>query len=521
MSLGSRLWDRLRSIEPFTLGFLGLVGVPGHVVESLEFLLVFQLFFLFFLWPFVAPIVGLVLGVVPGRETDDEADPIDWIYLGDWREYAAWFLAFPLTFLNPLLLAQDAMQMLGSLVAIARYRGSPPAADDYEQAVSYRLPFDGTWTVVNGGPEKDQSHSWFPVTQRYAYDFVVTDDDGRSRPEGTSTSVDNYYCYAEPVLAPADGIVVDVFDTDLEPSRGGGFSHPLKRDIRGNYVVIRHVPDEYSSLVHLVPGSVCVAPGDRVERGERVGRCGHSGNSSEPHLHFQVQDQPAFETAAGLPVQFDELVVESPVDGEIEGADERRESRAFVSAGQRVRHVGAEKADSESEREETESTRVAGVSSRTTDDGRVSNGAPVSNRRDWVSSLGRVGIGLVVGTVLALVARLLASWLPLASGIDAWLVPVAVLGIAATLAVVYRYGFGLVAGSGYVSRPGWTGVPLGLGIEAAGIGTFGWLDPSVGFGVGTLIAIWFLAGFVILVVASEYDRRRLGATQFRSLPSVE
>ena len=141
---------------------------------------------------------------------------------------------------------------------------------------------------------------------------MITDEEGRSRPENTDTIIDNYYCYDEPVLAPAEGIVVDVLDGDPELGRAGGFSHPLKRSITGNKITIKHAEREYSSLVHLVPGSISVEPGDHVERGEAIGRCGHSGNSSEPHLHFQLHDHPAFELSAGLPVRFDKVNADAP-----------------------------------------------------------------------------------------------------------------------------------------------------------------------------------------------------------------
>lgn len=37
---------------------------------------------------------------------------------------------------------------------------------------------------------------------------------------------------------------------------------------------------------HLLPGSLRVKPGDRVRRGQVIGRLGNSGNSTGPHLHF-------------------------------------------------------------------------------------------------------------------------------------------------------------------------------------------------------------------------------------------
>jgi hypothetical protein len=124
--------------------------------------------------------------------------------------------------------------------------------------------------------------------------------------------VEHHYCYDEPIVAPADGVVVDAYDTDTELYRGGGISHPLKRTIFGNYVTIQHAPEEYSTSAHLVPGSVAVEPGDAVERGQEIGRCGHSGNSSEPHLHFQLQDGPVLETAMSLPVAFTGAEAERP-----------------------------------------------------------------------------------------------------------------------------------------------------------------------------------------------------------------
>jgi len=58
-----------------------------------------------------------------------------------------------------------------------------------------------------------------------------------------------------------------------------------------------------AALVHLRRGSVRVRPGDRVAAGPLLAECGNSGNSSEPHLHFQLMDHPSV-LLAGLPVRF-------------------------------------------------------------------------------------------------------------------------------------------------------------------------------------------------------------------------
>jgi murein DD-endopeptidase MepM/ murein hydrolase activator NlpD len=60
-----------------------------------------------------------------------------------------------------------------------------------------------------------------------------------------------------------------------------------------------------------VRGSVLVTIGPHVTRGQQIGRCGHSGFSTEPHLHFHAQDREDFYSSAGVPVVFADLVVDS------------------------------------------------------------------------------------------------------------------------------------------------------------------------------------------------------------------
>ena len=53
-----------------------------------------------------------------------------------------------------------------------------------------------------------------------------------------------------------------------------------------------------------MPGSITVAMGQQVIRGQVIARCGNSGNTSEPHVHFQLNDGSSFFTSAGLPIRF-------------------------------------------------------------------------------------------------------------------------------------------------------------------------------------------------------------------------
>lgn len=494
-SFAARIRRRLRSLEPIHVALLGLLAIPGYLFDSLAALQVFWVFFLALLWPLVAPLVELALG--RAADAEEAVGPTDWIETGDWRTYAAWYLMLPLTILNPLVLAQDTMQFLGAAVAYARHRGSMPAAGSYEQRRSYRLPFDGRWTVVNGSYDRDYSHSWFPVNQRYAYDFVITDTDGRTSPEGSGSRVESSYCYDEPVLAPADGAVIDVCDSAFESSRGGGLSHLLKRDIRGNYVVIQHAPDEYSCLAHLVPGSVGVEPGDRVTRGQRIGRCGHTGNSSDPHLHFQLQDHPDFEIAAGLPVAFDDVDAEWPgAEAPIDDPSTRNDAdgaRTFVTAGQRVAHV---------DRDGDASSRTRDITDAASETHDAGSGGATDRRRAGTEFLQRVAFGACVGGVVTYFVSIVASWLVVAE----------VLAAGAALGVAYRLGLSLRRGDGYVRRPGSIGTVVGAGLVATAVAWYGTNGFAIGVGLLALGASTFLAGFVVFLVLGEYDGRRLRAS---------
>ncbi|AWR87817.1 M23 family metallopeptidase [Meiothermus taiwanensis] len=218
------------------------------------------------------------------------------------RRRPALAISLALSTISPPILATSLLQLIGGFVASARYRSRPPTAETYRQRTRYTLPFTGVWWVANGGPDPSTSHSWELIGQRYAYDFVILDESGKSyRQDGRR--IEDYYAFGAPVLAPADGMVVAVQNRHRD-CPWPGVIDPLAWSILGNYVVIRHNEGEYSLLAHLRRGSVRVRPGDRVLRGQVIGACGNSGHSTEPHLHFQVQDHPNFFLAASLPVRY-------------------------------------------------------------------------------------------------------------------------------------------------------------------------------------------------------------------------
>ncbi len=178
-----------------------------------------------------------------------------------------------------------------SLPADSAYEGRPTRAD-------LRLPFDGEWYVFWGGRDHARNYHVVARDQRYAYDLVAVVDERTHVGDGTRN--EDYHCWERPILAPAAGTVVHAVDGvhDNVPGRmnpGQPFGNTVTLDFGGG---------EFGVFCHFRMGSVAVAVGDSVQRGQRLGLCGSSGNSSEPHLHFHLQDGAAPFVSAGLPAQF-------------------------------------------------------------------------------------------------------------------------------------------------------------------------------------------------------------------------
>ncbi len=211
--------------------------------------------------------------------------------------------------MNLTILKQSLQQMWGIILLDCKYNGHLPDINNYHTAVKYSLPFRGQWVVANGGVTQDTSHSWDIPTQRYAYDFFILDEGGESY-QGDETCPSSFYCYGQDILAPADGIIVEMQgnhpDSKIFPKRRASCE---AHDIRGNYVLIQHAENEYSLLAHLKPDSICVKLGDLIKRGEKIAECGNTGNTSEPHLHFQLQSTRSFFTSPGLPIEFENITV--------------------------------------------------------------------------------------------------------------------------------------------------------------------------------------------------------------------
>jgi hypothetical protein len=180
---------------------------------------------------------------------------------------------------------------------------------DYRTDAELYLPFQGEWFVVWGGRSVQENyHAEYP-DQRFAYDFLIVNNDTTHAGDGTKN--EDYYCFGKKILAPAGGKVVEARDgvADNTP----GIEHMNAEEPLGNYIILDHRNGEFSFLAHLQHGTVAVQQGDTVEVGQLLGLCGNSGHSSEAHLHYHLQTTAVFQQGEGLPAQFHAYMA----DGEV------------------------------------------------------------------------------------------------------------------------------------------------------------------------------------------------------------
>ena len=175
-------------------------------------------------------------------------------------------------------------------------------------ATRLQLPFKGEWTVVWGGDTKELNYHVESAAQKNAFDLVITDDKGKSY-KTTGKENEDYYAFGKELFAPCDGEVVLVVDgvKDNKP----GELNPIY--VPGNTVIVKTANNEYLFFAHFKQHSIKVAQGQKVKQGQVLGLCGNSGNSSEPHLHFHIQNTEDMNVATGVKCYFDKLVVNGQV----------------------------------------------------------------------------------------------------------------------------------------------------------------------------------------------------------------
>ena len=170
------------------------------------------------------------------------------------------------------------------------------------------------WLAANG-PSNTSSHrrAMLPINgqphigQRYAIDWIQLGDDGQAF-TGDEHDNKSYHAWDQEIHAVADGKIVEVKDGIPEnvPNSGKLAVQITNDTLPGNDIIQQLSEDHYAAYAHLRPGTIKVKVGDTVHAGDVIAHLGNTGNSSEPHLHFQVCDAPSFPASEGLPFAIDQ-----------------------------------------------------------------------------------------------------------------------------------------------------------------------------------------------------------------------
>lgn len=203
-----------------------------------------------------------------------------------------------------LMWGVDPSGSISTFAVSPKPREAPTEHGDRQTLSSLRLPFQGAWLVLQGGRSRAENYHTIARDQRFACDFSKIVDGARHKGSGRDNA--DFYAFGAPVLAPAAGVVVRAVDSYSDNIPGDPGHGPAL----GNHVIIDHGNGEHSVLSQLQKGTVAVREGHKVKAGGIIGRAGNSGQSTEPHLHYHLQDGPVALDATGLPAQFRDYVAD-------------------------------------------------------------------------------------------------------------------------------------------------------------------------------------------------------------------
>lgn len=236
------------------------------------------------------------LGAITEVVEENVSPQTGWLYRARCRFENA---PAPLT----LIIAFDPQGLVTGMLVQPEKQAYASTKLDYQTKTKLTLPFQGEWFVFWGGRDIDHNYHAVSKSQRFAYDLLMMKD-GSSH-TSTGTVLSDYYCYGAEVLAPAAGTIV--WSCDSLPDQVPGQMDPANPV--GNGVVIDHGNGEFSLLAHMQPKSLRVKVGDQVKASALLGLVGNSGNTSEPHIHYHLQNGPDMKSAEGLPAPFSNLMV--------------------------------------------------------------------------------------------------------------------------------------------------------------------------------------------------------------------
>lgn len=182
------------------------------------------------------------------------------------------------------------------------------------------------WVAANGccGNSSHRGAAMMPVggrlngAERFAIDFlrVDLDTDPVVTFRGDGTRNEDYLAYGEDLLAVADATVVAVVAETADSTPQVAPTDLRFEQLGGSYLILDIGNGNFVYYAHMIPGSATVAIGDRVSRGQVIGRLGNSGNSTEAHLHLHVMRAGVPLASDNVPYVFDRFTFVGTLEGD-------------------------------------------------------------------------------------------------------------------------------------------------------------------------------------------------------------
>lgn len=180
------------------------------------------------------------------------------------------------------------------------------------------LPFKDKWTVTWGGDTAELNYHVESNAQKNAFDFIITNEHGKSY-KTNGLANEDYFAFNKELIAPCDGEII--YTVDGVKDNIPGELNPFFNS--GNTVMLKTENNEFIFFAHFKQNSIKVKQGQKIKKGEVLGLCGNSGSSSEPHLHFHIQNVENINIATGVKCYFEKINVDdesrkdySPIKGE-------------------------------------------------------------------------------------------------------------------------------------------------------------------------------------------------------------
>ncbi len=144
--------------------------------------------------------------------------------------------------------------------------------------------------------------------QRHAIDIVDAPPGVTRFKERLGEANGDFEIWGRPIACPLSGIVLEAIDGVRDHEKMGP-KHCYSYSAMGNAYVIQVAANRFMVFAHLKRHSLRFKAGDKVERGEILGAVGNSGQSTEPHLHFHIQNHPFPGKGSGVRFGFSNMTV--------------------------------------------------------------------------------------------------------------------------------------------------------------------------------------------------------------------